>query len=43
MSVWGEQLDAAKTGEQFGAVLGKLFAAFEAEIDEEDEDEEDEE
>ena len=36
MSVWGEQLDAAKTGEQFGAVLGKLFAALEAEIDEED-------
>jgi len=27
MSVWGEQLDAAKTGEQFGAVLGRLFAA----------------
>jgi hypothetical protein len=38
MSVWGEQLDAAKTGEQFGAVLGKLFAALEAEDDTEDGD-----
>ena len=41
MSEWGEQLDAAKTGEQFGAVLGKLFAALEAEINDEDDGEDD--
>ena len=31
MSIWGDKLDAAKNGEEFGAVLGGLFAALDAE------------
>ena len=32
---WAEQLDAAETGEQFGAVLNNLFAALEKAKDDE--------
>ena len=40
MSVWGDKLDAATTGKEFGAVLGGLFAALETAMeDEEDADE----
>jgi hypothetical protein len=43
MSVWGDKLDAAKSGAEFGAALGGLFASLDAARWASDEDEEDDE
>lgn len=40
MSAWGEKLDAAKDGKEFGAVLGGLFAALDAARETEEEEDE---
>jgi hypothetical protein len=38
MTAWGEALDAAKDGKEFGAVVSNLFAALETAMEKEEDE-----